>query len=117
MGKQGEEIAVNFLKKKRHRIVDRNFHTRWGELDIVAEDKKTGEVVFVEVKTRRSARFARPEESVNYTKQDHLRKAAQIWLVERYPNDVPPCRFDVVAVVIDKDGGKVEIEHIPNAFT
>ena len=113
LGQKGEEIAQRSLKKQGYKILDRNFHTRWGELDIVAQDG--AEVVFVEVKTRTSSDFVRPEEAVNFKKQDHLRKAAEIWLAKNYSLEPPPCRFDVVAVIIKKDNGP-EIEHLRDAF-
>jgi putative endonuclease len=114
LGKHGEEIAEKFLKDRKYKILARNFYTRWGELDIVARDKET--VVFVEVKARSDVDFARPEESVNFTKQKHLKKAAQIWLLENYHSDLPACRFDVVSVVFDKNDNHT-IEHFENAFT
>ncbi len=113
LGKQGEDLAVKFLKKKGYRILDRNFYTSRGELDIVAYDGEN--IVFAEVKTRKSENFARPEYAVNYTKQNHLRKAALLWLSKNYPIKPPPCRFDVISVLI-KDGEKPLIEHIIDAF-
>ncbi|MCK4333699.1 YraN family protein [candidate division WOR-3 bacterium] len=113
LGRKGEEAVERFLTKQGYRILARNFHTRWGELDIVAQDG--AEVVFVEVKTRTSSDFVRPEEAVNFKKQDHLRKAAEIWLAKNYLLEPPPCRFDVVAVIIKKDN-EHEIEHLRDAF-
>lgn len=116
LGKRGEELAAKFLKKLKYRILERNFNTRWGELDIVAKDQKAGEIVFVEVRTRSSTGFMHPGESVYYTKQNRLRKAAHIWLSENFNTEPPPCRFDIVSVVIAKDAEPV-IEHFPEAFT
>jgi len=113
LGQSGEELAAEFLRNRDYKILARNFHTRWGELDIVAQDG--AEVVFVEVKTRTSSDFVRPEEAVNFKKQDHLRKAAEIWLAKNYLLEPPPCRFDVVAVIIKKDN-EPEIEHLRDAF-
>lgn len=114
LGRQGEEATERFLAKQGYKIIDRNFHTRWGELDIIAQDGDT--VVFTEVKTRTESDFAQPEESVTITKQDHLRKAAELWLLENYQGELPACRFDVVSVTLDKEG-KAKIEHFPDAFT
>lgn len=113
LGKRGEELAARFLIKKGLKIFERNFHTRWGELDIVAEEG--GTVVFAEVKARSNVHFARPEVSVTHTKQQHLRKAAELWLLENYPNELPPCRFDVISIVLGDDGEET-IEHFPDAF-
>jgi putative endonuclease len=97
-GKRGEEEAARYLESRGFKIIARNFRTRWGEIDIVARDRSV--VVFVEVKTRSDSRFAAPEESVTFTKQERMRRAASIWLAEQYPNDAPQCRFDVVAVTL-----------------
>ncbi|MBD3285946.1 YraN family protein, partial [candidate division WOR-3 bacterium] len=77
LGKHGEDAAAEFLRKQGYEIITRNFYTRWGELDIIARDGE--EIVFVEVKTRTSISFARPEEGVDLRKQDHLRKTAEFW--------------------------------------
>ncbi len=113
LGRTGEELAQAFLTRHGYRILDRNFHTRWGELDIVARERK--DVVFVEVKTRTDTDFASPEESVNFTKQEHLRRAAELWLAEKNPQPLPLCRFDVVTVTF-KNGAPPLIEHFKEAF-
>jgi putative endonuclease len=113
LGQEGELIAERFLKSKGYKIIDRNFNTRWGELDIVAQ--QGAEIAFVEVRTRTSADFMKPEESVNFTKQEHLKKAAQMWLAKHHPVEPPPCRFDVISVLIEADK-KPEIEHFRDAF-
>ena len=108
----GEEETCRYLKSKGLKIIERNFRTRWGEIDIIVRDGAT--IVFVEVKTRTDVGFAAPEESVTITKQEHLRKAALIWLAERHPNDTPQCRFDVVSLRLT--GGTPSIEHYEGAF-
>ena len=112
LGREGEEAAVRFLKKKRFKIVERGFRMLRGEIDIIAYDRKT--LVFVEVKTRSGAGFGVPEESVTSAKQDQLRKIAQGYLIKSRLGDIP-CRFDVVAVSTD-DRGRPTIRHIENAF-
>lgn len=97
-GRRGEEEAARYLESRGYKILERNFRTRWGEIDLVARDRST--VVFVEVKTRSSTGFARPEESVTHAKQEHMRRAAGLWLSDHYPNDIPQCRFDVVSVTL-----------------
>lgn len=114
VGRSGEETAERFLKNLSYKLLDRNFNTRWGELDMVARDRDV--IVFVEVKARTETDFARPEESVTSKKQVRLRKAAQLWLAEHYKRDVPVCRFDVVSVTFDRDGNET-VEHFKNAFT
>jgi len=94
-------------------ILDRNIKCRLGELDLVARDGAT--LVFVEVKSRRSGDFAAPEMSVTAAKRRKLRQLAEEYL-QRLPEPHPPCRFDVVAVLLP-DGGPPELRHIPDAFT
>lgn len=113
LGRTGEELAQAYLTTNGYRIIERNYHTRWGELDIVA--RKGGNVVFVEVKTRTQTGFAAPEESVNFTKQEHVRRAAGLWLAAKNPEPLPQCRFDVVTVTFLQDGSP-RIEHIKEAF-
>lgn len=78
LGAFGEKCAANYLQKKGYKILARNFRSRWGELDIIAEKNK--KIFFFEVKTRRSLRAGLPEESVTPWKIKHLQKAAFIFL-------------------------------------
>ena len=110
-GAQGENLAVDYLKKKGYRILERNFRFERGEIDIVAEDN--GELVFVEVKARRSTSFGEPEDAVTISKQSQLQKVAEGYL---YKNNIDgkECRFDVIA--IQYKNGKANIRHFENAF-
>lgn len=110
-GKAGEELAAAFLAKEGYRILERNFRSPLGEIDIVAVDK--GTLVFVEVKTRSSNKFGLPEEAVNHRKQHQMTKAAQLYISrKRLFNS--PARFDVVAVTLS--GTNEEVRVIRNAF-
>ncbi len=118
-GKKGEELAQQFLVEKGFRIMATNYRFQRSEVDIVAflpakrwEDG--GEMVFVEVKTRRGTGFGHPEEAVTAEKQKHLILAAKAWMHEN-KMDRTPCRFDVVAITIPP-GGEAEYHHIENAF-
>ena len=114
IGNLGEDAAVKYLKRKRYIILERNFNVHGGEIDIIA--KKGDYVIFVEVKTRSGEEYGSGLEAVNYTKQQRMKKAAQVYLMRL--GDVP-ARFDVVAVNGFMDGKKFkteEIEHIENAF-
>lgn len=113
-GDMGEESACRFLESKGYKILARNFHTAWGEIDIIACHSST--IVFVEVKTRSSSHFAAPEESVTLTKQDRMRRAAELWLAEHFPNDSPQCRFDVVSITLPQSPAVIRIEHFEAAF-
>jgi putative endonuclease len=110
-GREGERIAVDFLVKKGYRIVRRNYRFGRGEIDIVAQDG--AELVFVEVKTRRTSTFGEPEEAVTRKKQSQIRTVAEGYLFEHAIDD-QPCRFDVIAVTCKKN--EYFISHLENAF-
>lgn len=110
-GKRGEDIAALYLKKRGYRLTDRNYRCPLGEIDIVARDGE--DVVFVEVKSRKSLDFGEPEAAVNRKKQIKLSKIALTYINE---NDIDNrnARFDVVAVVFS--GKDTQLRHIKNAF-
>ena len=110
LGNKGEELAVNFLRKKGYKIKVCNYKTRLGEIDIIAGDSDT--LVFIEVKTRESLRYGQPFESVNSHKRKKLAMVATLYL-KRF-KEVPPCRFDVVSIFINN--GTPECELIKDAF-
>ena len=112
-GDRGERTAVKFLKRQGLRIVERNYRTPWGEIDIIAIDDRT--VVFVEVKTRKSDQFGRPEEAVTLEKQKTLTRMALSYL-KKYKLLECPARFDVVAIIWPDDNSPPEIRHLRNAF-
>ena len=94
--------------------LDRNWHCRYGELDVVSRNPM-GQIVFVEVKTRRTMRYGTPQEAVTASKQINLRHAAVQWLTapeHRTPNS--GVRFDVVTVVVQ--GDRPLLHHIEGAF-
>jgi putative endonuclease len=112
LGNVGEEQACAFLKKKGCKILEKNFRAGHGEIDIIARLGKI--VLFVEVKTRVSADFAQPWESVGYRKRKNLRTAAKFY-VQQKPRAGEEYRFDVLSITM-KDGSSAEIEWIQNAF-
>ena len=112
-GLKGERLAESFLKKHGLKTVARRFDTPVGELDLVMRERDT--LVFVEVKTLADRRFDDPENRVTPAKQRKLLKAAR-WYVTRKRKTDCPCRFDVVAVVLNEPG-EPEIEHFADAFT
>ena len=113
-GIKGEEEAARFLTRSGYAIVDRNVRTRAGEIDLVAKEGKT--LVFVEVKTRRDLEGDPPQAGVHTRKQNRLAKLAHVYLKLKRIRQTP-CRFDVVAVIINDEGGVKAIRHIPNAFS
>jgi len=112
LGRSGEDAAVAYLRKKKFNVVCRGFRFHRGEIDIIAYDKDI--LVFVEVKTRRSPDFGRPEESVTPLKQRQVRKLAEAYLMVNDLGDIP-CRFDILSLLSDGQQG-YRIRHIPDAF-
>lgn len=110
-GETGEDIALFHLQRRGYTIVNRNYTCVIGEIDIVAMNE--GEIVFVEVKSRRSRAFGTPAEAVTAAKQKKISKTALYYLKERNMLD-RPARFDVVTVTMEKDKPIVEI--FQNAF-
>lgn len=110
LGDRGENLAARFLRDLGYKILERNFRTTVGEIDIVARDGQT--LVFVEVKSRAYDDPA-PEDQVNAAKQHQVTKAAKSYL-SRFGVE-PPARFDVVAVLWP-EGRNPIIRHTPNAF-
>jgi putative endonuclease len=118
-GRLGEEMAQRYLTEKGYRIMTTNYRFQRSEVDIIAflpdpDYTRGGELVFLEVKTRRGLGFGLPEEAVTPEKQRHLIRAAKAWLHEN-KMDRTPCRFDVLAINLSKDA-EPEFHHIENAF-
>jgi putative endonuclease len=115
LGRLGERIATEHLRRRGFRILERNYRTRWGELDIVAFDGAT--IAFVEVKTRRAAAGRTPFESVHERKRDRVRRMASSWLNERTERPFARAlRFDAIAVTLDRSGRLMSLEHLEDAF-
>ena len=112
IGKQGEEIAVEFLKKQGYRILERNWTTKFGEIDIIARDGHT--LVFVEVKTRFEGIAGSAEASIDYRKRRSISRTA-LFFLQATGFDHLDCRFDVVTVEFCRRG-QPRIEHIEDAF-
>ena len=110
-GRRGELLAAEYLKKQGWRVVGMNFSCRYGEVDVIAENRDF--LVFAEVKARKNARFAAAREFVTPAKQRRVLLAAQLWL-QRNPTEKQP-RFDVLEVY-GAEGETPQIIHIENAF-
>jgi len=110
-------LAVNHLKRLGYKIIERNFRVRTGEIDIIAE--QDGNLVFVEVKTRKDTRFGPPFESITAGKKMHLSKVALEYMSRHDCHD-RPARFDVVGVQLGTNApngaSDARIEVIKNAF-
>lgn len=112
LGRAGEDAAVRLLEQSGYEILTRGFRMFRGEIDVIARDGET--LVFVEVKTRTSEDFGRPEEAVTRSKQAQIRKIAQGYLIQVNAGKIP-CRFDVLAVEQSPDGDWI-FRHHQNAF-
>ena len=113
VGKFGEEVASKYLEAKGYKIKERNYRTFLGEIDIVCE--YMGNIIFVEVKTRRSDKFGYPEEAVNFIKQQRIIKNALCYL-SKYHIWEKNCCFDVILISISNHKDRKRIKHIRNAF-
>ena len=111
---RGEALAAAYLRKKHYRIVASGYRSRFGEIDLIAENRKY--LVFVEVKLRKNDRFASAMEYVDYRKQNRIRTTAQVYLSEN-PTDLQP-RFDVIEIYAPQglETQKPEIHHLEDAF-
>ena len=115
-GALGEEIAARHLQRRGLQIVDRNYRTRYGELDLVVFDGTT--LVFAEVKTRRTNGTGRgPWEALHERKRRQVRRMAAAYLLEvtDRPHS-PDLRFDAIGVIIDARGKLVRLDHLEAAF-
>ncbi|MDO8282410.1 MAG: YraN family protein [Thermodesulfovibrionia bacterium] len=110
LGEKGEGVAVTFLQKSGYKILEQNFKTFLGEIDIIAQDGET--LVFIEVKTRESLLYGQPFEAVNKTKRRKIANVALLYLKKL--KETPPCRFDIVSICYENM--KPEIELIRDAF-
>ena len=116
LGGAGEELAAAHLARSGFRILDRNYRTRWGELDIVAFNGCT--LVFCEVKSRtRGPRHGSPFDAVHPGKRGQVRKLARAWLADRPDRPFARgIRFDAIGVVFDPSGALLALEHLEGAF-
>lgn len=113
IGETGEMYAAEFLKKKKYQIIEKNYRKRYGEIDIIAENKNY--IVFVEVKTRHTDSMTSAADAVNRQKQLKIIKTASLYLAENETEKF--CRFDVCEVYVNADNLKlVNINYIEGAF-
>jgi len=120
-GDAGEGVALNYLKKRGYKILERNYENKIGEIDVIA--KKDGAVIFVEVKTQDVGKLeydetgARlyPERSVDWRKQRKLIKTAEYYLLEKDYDEDTSWQIDVIGVDLDKLAHRVNLRHLKNA--
>ncbi len=114
LGAWGEMLAAAYLKKKRYKILSTGYRSRFGEIDLIAANKRN--LVFVEVKLRKTNTFAMAREFVDIHKQNRLRTTASVYLAENETGLQP--RFDVIEIYAPQgmDTAMPEIHHIEDAF-
>ncbi len=113
-GAWGEALAAEYLRKKRYNGVAAGYRSRFGEIDLIVQDKHF--LVFVEVKLRKTGDFARAMEYVDRRKQDKIRVTASMYLSEN-PTKLQP-RFDVIEIYAPEGTATLrpEINHMEDAF-
>ena len=114
VGAWGEALAAEYLQKKRYKVLATNYRCRFGEIDLIVSDRRY--LVFVEVKLRKSDRFAAAYEFVDSYKQDRLRPPASLYFSQN-PTDLQPL-FDVIEIYAPQGTETVspEIHHMEDAF-
>lgn len=110
IGKKGEDLAVEYLKKKGYKILERNYRKQYAEIDIIALYNNI--LVFVEVKTRTSQKFGTPFEAITYWKLKPLVKLAEFYQIS-HPKLPSSMRIDAISILIDTIG-TATIEHLEN---
>lgn len=109
VGEIGEDLAVDYFKKKGYRLIERNFSTRYGEIDLIV--KKRGILIFVEVKTRLGR--GRPEWSITQKKINQVKRMAEVYLVKNEPK-YKNLRLDTVCIDLDHDLRVDDLRHYQN---
>jgi len=113
LGRQGENFAALHLRRKKYRIIERNYRTKLGEIDIIASIGNT--LVFCEVKTRLSQEYGHPLESITPQKQRTIKKVAELYLASQSNlKQYDTVRFDVITLL--QEGKIQKLEHIEDAF-
>ncbi len=113
-GSWGEAVAASYLREKKYKIISMGYRSRFGEIDIIAENRNV--IAFVEVKTRRSSSFAMAREYVNSEKRRRIIATASLWL--EFSGSKKQPRFDVIEVYAwnGVQTANPQIHHIENAF-
>lgn len=114
LGAWGEELAAAWVRRQGGRVISANFRCRFGEIDLICEEK--GYLCFTEVKLRKTSRYGSAGEFVDYRKQNKLRATAQFYLMS-HPTDLQP-RFDVIEIYAPQGAETLQpkISRIENAF-
>lgn len=110
IGNKGESLACDLLMQKGYTIIERNYRSKWGEVDIICKIEE--KIVFVEVKTKTGDRYGEPWEMINSHKLHQVQNMGHLWCEEYGWKGL--CRVDVVGVWLTIDGELERIEHWEN---
>lgn len=106
LGNDSERLARKFLERQGYRLVQSNFRSKWGEIDLIM--RKGQELIFVEVRSKSTFRYGQPTETINDSKQGKIRKTAQLYLYQHQELEQCYCRFDVIAIAWQNGFSKIE---------
>ena len=110
LGQQGEQMIESYLTEKGYEILERNYQKKTGEIDLIASSPEKDEIVFIEVKTRKTGTYGRPEEAVDQRKLKKIEKTALYWLQENKRTDIL-WRIDILALELQSG---TKITHLEN---
>jgi len=113
IGRIGEKIALFYLKEKGYKLLEKNFHCRWGEIDLIF--KKDDKIIFVEVKTRIGDKKGKPYEAVNFYKIKYLKRAINFYLLKKKYFQYK-LSLEIVSVILNSDLSLKEIKHFSEGF-
>jgi putative endonuclease len=115
IGRRGEQLAAQHLQRRGYDVIERNYRTREGEIDLIVATADT--LIFCEVKTLiERGGSLHPLESVTGSKRARIRRVARSWLAEHASGGWSELRFDAIGVMLARDGELRELEHIESAF-
>lgn len=109
IGKYGEYKASEYLEEKNYEVINKNYYCKYGEIDIIAFDKNSKELVFVEVKTRTNIHYGRPIEAITNKKINHLKKTINYYIMDKKAYNFA-IRIDAIEILIIKN--KCYINHV-----
>jgi len=112
-GNQGEEIATMYLRANGYKIIERNYHTKFGELDIICQ--KADVIIFVEVKTKTNLDYGVPEMMINQHKLNQIRQTGEVYVLSHNLNN-SPCRIDIITIVLSENQVIPQINHHQNVY-
>ena len=112
-GRMAEDLALRYLQKHNMTLLERNFRSRFGEIDLIMQENNT--IIFVEVRARKNTAFLHPAETVDYSKRNKIRKTSQVFMQKTSAGNRYDWRFDVITLIGRKEN-EMQIDWIKSAF-